>query len=537
MKMFKKTLAMLLALIMVLGLAACGGAEEPAAKPTEQPAAQGGDAQTNVETPAEPVKITIYYPDSSTAPFKEDWLALQEVAKLANAEVTIEAIPEGEYSTPVNLALDTQENCPDVIMFQEIYGGKISLCMNGGVVPISEYSEWTPNFNATAEKMGLTDQVNALKLADGKRYILPSLHESLEYSGGLILRADYLEAKGFKAPKTFDDLYEILKAYKADYPDSYPMVHYLATYITHRMIMPAWGCPVGYWVAPYLGSIAWDYETKTYYNTATSDVYREYLQFMHKLADEGLLDPEESADDVWSQKLTSGAAICTYAYYDQIAGLEAASEIEGFDLQLYLPLEGPAGAYGENRGQAYRGLLFPAPTAEREDFEQVVRAVDIMFYSEEAAKIWSIGVEGVTYNMVDGKVEFVDEVKNAPEGINKYLQINYGCGTSGFQSVWPDEYVLLKYDEEFAQIYAAASEMHANQPYAPEPWFDDFASEDASMIGNGAMFDLVETCREQFINGDLDVNDDAVWAKYVADMEAAGLQEYLDLYNQYRNQG
>jgi len=51
------------------------------------------------------------------------------------------------------------------------------------------------------------------------------------------------------------------------------------------------------------------------------------------------------------------------------------------------------------------------------------------------------------------------------------------------------------------------------------------------------MFDLVETYREQFILGDVDVNDDAVWADYVAQLEAAGLQEYLDLYNEYRNQG
>ncbi|MBR4289788.1 MAG: extracellular solute-binding protein [Oscillospiraceae bacterium] len=519
MKMFKKTLAMLLALVMILGLAACGASEEKTA-----------DSDG-------PVEITIYYPDSSTAPFKEDWLALTETAKLANAKVTVEAIPEGEYSTPVNLALDTQENCPDVIMFQEIYGSKASLCMNGGVVSISDYPEWTPNFNAMVEKLGLTDQVNSLKLADGKRYIMPALHESLGYDGGLILRADFLEANNFETPKTFDDLYEILKAYKEQNPDSYPMVHYLEPYITHRMIMPAWGCPVGFWVPPYLGSIAWDYENKEYYNTATSDVYREYLQFMNKLADEGLLDPEASPDDVWSQKMTSGAAICTYAYYDQIAGLEAASDIEGYDLQLYLPLEGPAGALGENRELAYRGLLFPAAAAEREDFEQVVRAVDKMFFSEEAAKIWSIGVEGVTYNTVNGEIEFVDAVKNAPEGINTYLRVNYGCGVVGFQSVWPDEYSLLKFDEEYAEIYAAAAEMGANQTFAPEPWFDDIAAEEAGILSGGAMFDLVQTSREQFVYGDLDVNDDAVWDKYCADLEDAGLQEYLDLYNKYRNQG
>ena len=62
-----------------------------------------------------------------------------------------------------------------------------------------------------------------LNLQDGKRYYMPSLTDKPFYDGGLILREDYLESKGLEAPKTFDDLYEILKAYKADYPDSYPV--------------------------------------------------------------------------------------------------------------------------------------------------------------------------------------------------------------------------------------------------------------------------------------------------------------------------
>ena len=537
MKTFKKTLAMLLALIMVFGLVACGSNEKPGDNKTPTDQGTTNQGTTNVETPAEPVKFTLYYSDSSTSPFKADWLALTEAAKLANAEVTVEAIPAGDYGTKVSLALNTGENCPDVIMFQEIYGEKASLCLNGAVVSISDYPEWTPNFNAMVEKLGLTDQVNALKLMDGKRYIMPMLHEAPDYDGGLIIRADFLKEKGFDTPKTFDDLYEILKAYKAEHPDSYPMVHYLYPYITHRMIMPSWGCPVGYWVPPYLGSIGWDYENKDYYITATSDAYREYLQFMNKLFEEGLLDPEASDDATWSQKMTSGSAIATYAYYDQMGGLEAASEIAGYDLQLCLPLEGPAGAYGENKGQAYRGLLFPAAVAERDDFEQIVRAVDKMFYSEEAAKIWSIGVEGVTYNMVDGKVEFIDEIKNAPEGINKYMQINYGCGLTSFQSVWQTQYTLLKFDEEFAALNEQAAAMNANQPYAPEPWFDDMMAEEAGVLANGAMFDLVEVSREQFISGDLDVNDDAAWAQYVAQLEDAGINEYLKLYSENRNKG
>ena len=531
--MFKKTLAMLLALVMVLALAACGAPAAPAeteAPAAEAPAATEAPAETE---PADPVKITIYYPDSSSAPFKADWLALQEAAKLANAEVTVEAIPEGEYSTPVNLALETGEDAPDVVMFYEVYGSRTLLCMNGGAVAISDYTEWTPNFNARVEEYGLEGEVAKLKLDDGNRYILPALHESTEYSGGLILRADFLEANGFEDPKTFDDLYEILKAYKEQNPDSYPMVHYLFPYITHRMIMPAWGCAVGYNVPPYLGPIAWDYENQEYYVTGTSDVYREYLQYMNKLASEGLLDPEASAEDVWSAKMTSGAAICTYAYYDQIASLEAASEIDGFDLKLYLPLEGPAGALGEDRELAYRGLMFPAQVAEREDFEQVVRAVDKMFYSEEAVDIWALGVEGVTYNVVDGEIVFVDEVLNAEEGVAKYLQKEYGCGLSGFQSVWPNEYILLKQTEEFAELFTAAAEMGANRPLPPEPRFDEFELEESFMYWFG---DLTNN-REQFIYGELDINDDAVWAEYCATLEETGLQEYLDLYNANPNLG
>ena len=43
--------------------------------------------------------------------------------------------------------------------------------------------------------------------------------------------------------------------------------------------------------------------------------------------------------------MATGSSMATYAYYDQIGGVEAASEIDGFKLQMYAPLEGPAGAH------------------------------------------------------------------------------------------------------------------------------------------------------------------------------------------------
>ena len=87
--------------------------------------------------------------------------------------------------------------------------------------------------------MGLQDDVDMLNLQDGKRYYMPSLTDKPFYDGGLILREDYLESKGLEAPKTFDDLYEILKAYKADYPDSYPLTILAGPRVLFRMTMPS----------------------------------------------------------------------------------------------------------------------------------------------------------------------------------------------------------------------------------------------------------------------------------------------------------
>lgn len=108
-----------------------------------------------------------------------------------NVDFDFEVIPIADYSTKVSLALNTGNNTPDVILYQSTKGENASLALNGALVPISDYSEFTPNFNARVEKFGLKDTVDKLSLADGKRYYLPSLFDIPFYDGGLILREDF----------------------------------------------------------------------------------------------------------------------------------------------------------------------------------------------------------------------------------------------------------------------------------------------------------------------------------------------------------
>lgn len=481
----------------------------------------------------EPLKISLYYSDNATLPFQEDWLAVKTIEEKYNVDFTFEVIPIADYATKVSLSLNTGTNTPDVILYQTTKGENGSLALNGALVPISDYSDWTPNFNARVEEFGLQDAVSALTLSDGKRYYMPSLTDIPFYDGGLILREDYLEAKGLSAPKTFDDLYAILKAYKADYPDSYPLTILAGPRVLYRMTMPSWGISLGKNGSSGTNTLSWDYTNKTYFTGATSDQYKAYITFFAKLYAEGLLDPEMADPidgDMWSQKLATGASCATYAYYDQIGGVEAASEIEGFNLNMYPSLEGPAGAHHQPKSSTGSGIMFPIATSKRADFEQVVRTIDEAFFSEDAAKIWCLGVEGVTYTTdADGNITYSDELVNSADGVYKTLQVKYGCGSDVTQMVWYNAREMTKYDENYAAINAEVAAMgDVIQSIPPSPKFDDLTAEDAGLLQT-PLSDAWEIWNDAFLTGKKSIETD--WDAYVAEMQSKGIDDFCKLYN------
>lgn len=504
----KKLLSLLLVLMMVMGLAPLAMAEEPLA-------------------------ISLYYSDNATLPFRQDWPVIVALEKQYNVKLNFEPIPMGDYGTKASLGLSTGENTPDVMLYLSTGGAYASLALNGAIVPISDYAEWTPEFNARVEEMGLQDEVDMLKLSDGKRYYMPSLYDKAFYDGGLILREDYLEKKGFEPPKTFDDLYTIMKAYKEDFPDSYPLTSIVALRVVQRMTMPSFGVSVGRNSSTATGTLSWDYEKKEYFAGAISEEYKNYISFMAKLHAEGLLDPELEQDNAsTAKKLATGAAMAVYGYYDQIGGWEQASEIEGLKLQMYPPLEGPGGAHHQPKNRTGGGLLFPIGTTKRADFEQVVRKLDEIFYSKDAARMWCFGPEGDSYTMDGDKVVYNDAILGSQDGIYKYMQNAYGTGCAGLQNVWYLEQELTKYDENYARINSEVAAMDNAIQYAPPPpTFDDVTAEDAALLQT-ALLDAFNVWDDEFRTGKKSVEND--WDAYVQEMKDKGIEQFLQFYNDNR---
>ncbi|MDR2376310.1 MAG: ABC transporter substrate-binding protein, partial [Treponema sp.] len=367
-----------------------------------------------------------------------------------------------------------------------------------------------------------------------KRYSLPSLYDKPFYDGGLILREDILARYNRPAPKTYDDLYALAKAYKADNPASYPVTILAGPRVHYRMTQPAWGISLHSNGAGGSRVLSWDYGKKQFFAGAISEQYREYMRFWHKMYAEGLLDPEmvdPIPGDVWTRKMATGASIATYAYYDQIGGVAAAATIPGFKLNMYPPLAGPAGAHHQQKNKTGQGIIFPAKTAKSPNFERIVRAVDTIFFSREGAELWNYGVEGETFTRQGNTVKFVDSIVNSPDGIYKTMQLRYGCGSDTLQHVWINANEMIKYDENYAAINARVAAMNdAIQLIPPMPKFDDLTAEKTTSL-MGPLFDTFAVWDDAFLTGKKSLDTD--WAAYTAEMRQKGIDEYLTLYNSH----
>jgi putative aldouronate transport system substrate-binding protein len=482
-----------------------------------------------------PIKFSITYSDNPTLPFKQDWLVVTEANRLWNMDATWEIIPSMDYSTKVLSELGTETNL-DVIMYLSPTSGEAAnLALGGTMAPISDYVDmgWTPNFSRRIEEWNMQAELEERRLSDGKYYFLPTLYDKQFFDGGLILRDDLLAEFNMEPPKTFDDLYAYMKACKERDPNCFPLTHLVAPYVTWRMSMPSWGFFVGRSAGTTAQVLSWDYENKEYFPAAISEQYKAYFGWMAKLYAEGLLDPEFWPEgDMWATKMATGAATVSYAYYDQIGGLIGNSEIEGISFNMYPPLEGPYGAYHQPKTRLAGGPVFTADAQKRPDFERLVRTIEAMCYSDEAAILWCLGVEGKTfYYDNDGKVAFYEEALNAPDGVYKFLQVTYGMGADPSQQVWINAQEMLKYDENYAAINAVVAEMDGIPPLPTAPMLSEDDAERASMLIM-PLRETMELWTDYFIMGEKDLEAD--WDEYVAEMQSRNLDELCQIYNDSR---
>ncbi|MFC5466333.1 extracellular solute-binding protein [Lederbergia graminis] len=174
---------------------------------------------------------------------------------------------------------------------------------------------------------------------------------------------------------------------------------------------------------PVAGSTAWfiDDDGNTRLNFMTEE-YENYILYMRKLLSEGLLDPEvyTHTDTIAKEKIAQGRVA---ALPNQFPGLW--TELVKAGLQdKYVPL----GPMNDFNGDKYRtevnvtgnNLIAIPKTASKEKLEAAMKLMNFLA-SDEGYLLANYGIEGVHYEMKDGKVEakkeWVDKVQKDPKAL------------------------------------------------------------------------------------------------------------------------
>lgn len=327
--MKRKVLALLLAVSMVVAsLSGCGSS---GGKNTQA----GGNGKTEEGTPAgsdsqaaatdnfnaegypivkEPVTLKVMFAirdvDSMIAP--NDMPVVQELEKKTGIHIEWDMIKGTDWETKLNLMFASGEY-PDIILSPngnvdvEEYGVTQQI-----LLPVDELTkQYMPNYT---ERIGAedSDPTTSLIASDGKKYAVGYLvGQNINAQAHFFINQTWLSNLGLSTPTTLDELTETLRAFKTGDPngngqkDEVPLEMSLNEgYYGVRWMLPMFGVPVD--------PSRWIYidDDKKIQFAPTEEGFRQCMEWLHQMYEEGLVDPEILSQDASTveSKLAGGNA-------------------------------------------------------------------------------------------------------------------------------------------------------------------------------------------------------------------------------------
>ena len=270
------------------------------------------------------------------------------------------------------------------------------------------------------------------------------------------------------------------------------------------------------------------------------DSYKEALEYIHKLYEEGILDNEYlivSADD-WKSGLGTGKYLF---YYDNPVFLDTLNKtLRETDPDAKLePIMFLANDEGEtvNYGHSNNYYNVWGINTDTENKEIVMKFVDWL-YSEEGGYLMNYGIEGVHWEMVDGKPQFLDSI--IEEYKSRTGDPTYEAGSEiGIGDLFLDMSWYSNYDAAFKttseeswtrenihKVYADHMDDVIQQPIEP-PYTADESARITEI--NQSYLDYSKTEINKFVSGERSFDD---WDAFVQELIDKGAQERVDIANQ-----
>ena len=216
--------------------------------------------------------------------------------------------------------------------------------------------------------------------------------------------------------------------------------------------------------------------------------FKEFVDYFRNLVDNDVFDTEyfTQDDDQAVQKFVNGQSFfITTNAQELIKHRQTIEETleEDFEVKKLVVPTGSEGnvIYGQRLDY---GVMISNKILENENFKAILQFIDWLYYSDEDREFVIWGVEGETYNVVDGKRVPREDISfvHFNEGAPTHLQSDYGFfnGVFLYGGVTTDLLHSIMEDEEIVFQEAMLSKEYTDiLPAAP---LDDAKGEETSML-------------------------------------------------------
>ncbi|WP_104127728.1 extracellular solute-binding protein [Cryobacterium sp. Y57] len=476
----------------------------------------------------EALDFSILFSDHPNYPLQDDWLLWSELTERTNVTLAPTVVPMSDYEQKRSLLVGAGK--APMIIPKTYPGQEQAYVSSGAALPVSKYLDLMPNLSEKIDKWELEDSFDGLRQADGEFYLLPGLHEDVWQDYSVAFRTDIMDELGLEAPKDWNEFRDVLTAIKTVYPDSYPLSDRFKGDSLLNVVSMTYGSTAGWgWEAA-----SWNPDDEKFEFTGATAEYREFVEYLHSLVEDGLVDPESFTqdDDSAIQKFVSGKSFAISSNAQTLVNDYRPAIIDTVPGATVAKLPLPAGPAGNVVAESTRlenGIMINADALESENFTAMMQFIDWLWYSDAGAEFVKWGVEGITFDRgEDGKRELLADIDyvGVHPGATTHLQKDFGFAGGVFAYGGATELLESTFsDEEIA--FQDVMKKKDVLPLAPPFPLEEAEREQATLLET-PLSDTAKQATLRFILGQRDLSE---WDDYVTELEGKGMDTYLDLVN------
>lgn len=507
----------------------------------EGPVAGDKDFDWSVFEPLseEPVTLTMFYtqppPLAAIMDSPNDMsLLYQKFEEITNVHIDFQMVNMMDAATTFTLMIASGDYCDITNDALNYYDTADQAYEDGIAVDLMEYPDSVPNFMALMEKY---PQIRTdLETLEGHILNMPRIDMPIGQAAenGLLIRKDWLDELGLDIPNSYDEMHDVLAAFKSSYNVTDP-------YIMPYQVLSPWGLmSAGYGIPAVADANNFyvDLKTDKVALSTISDAYYDYLCMFRDWYQEGLINPNfvSQASNIPDESIISTEQ--TGIWFSDLSYIKTYQELlASINPNSELALMGDPGIDDQRSG--YMEKQFTA--AGRGGFSVSEQCDDValalswcdMWYNPDLTQFINYGYEGETFEYDEnGKPVLGGIIVNNDLGLPSLKMANgvYLCTSGGFI------YDLHKYDLEFTDLQLDAYTkwiITADDPStvvtADFPGGAKLTADEADAVTT-AMGDINTHVGEmalKFVTGAVELTPES-YAAYVTDIEGMRLQQALD---------